>query len=106
MSEIIDLGRPAATILAQTWDFLTTWISDSRHNSNTLDKALQQAFDPARWLFGPAALLVSGIHVALAASQVDNNSLLGLFCNYRGASYARMQSAYKLFLPEEREPLL
>jgi hypothetical protein len=127
VSEVIDLGRPAAvahakfralarqifrprpprqTILAQTWDLLTTWVSDSRHDSNTLDRALQQAFDPARRLFGPAAPLVSGVRVALTASQVDDDGSLGLFCNYRGAGRARMQSAYKLFLPEEREPLL
>ncbi|KAH1418733.1 hypothetical protein KXX32_008997 [Aspergillus fumigatus] len=127
VSEVIDLGRLAAvahakfralarqifrprppqqTILAQMWDLLTTWVSNSRHDSNTLDRALQQAFDPARRLFGLAAPLVSGVRVALTASQVDNNSLLGLFCNYRGAGCARMQSAYKLFLPEEREPLL
>jgi hypothetical protein len=97
---------PRQTILAQTWDLLTTWVSDSRHDSNTLDRALQQAFDPARRLFGPAAPLVSGVRVALTASQVDDDGSLGLFCNYRGAGRARMQSAYKLFLPEEREPLL
>ncbi|KAF4215272.1 hypothetical protein CNMCM5878_008312 [Aspergillus fumigatiaffinis] len=127
VSEVIDLGRPAAmahakfralaqqifrpwpprqTILAQMWDFLTTWVSDSRHDSNTLDRALQQAFDPARRLFGPAAPLVSGIRVALTASQVDDDGSLGLFCNYCGAGRAWMQSAYKLFLPEEREPRL
>ncbi|KAH2268521.1 hypothetical protein KXW02_002538 [Aspergillus fumigatus] len=127
VSEVIDLGRLAAvahakfralarqifrprppqqTILAQMWDLLTTWVSNSRHDSNTLDRALQQAFDPARWLFGLAAPLVSGVRVALTTSQVNNNSLLSLFCNYRGAGCAQMQSAYKLFLPEEREPLL
>ncbi|KAH2709095.1 hypothetical protein KXW29_006751, partial [Aspergillus fumigatus] len=75
VSEVINLGRPAAVAHA------------NHHNSNTLNKTLQQAFDPTRWLFGPAALLISGVRVALTASQVDNDSLLSLFCNYRSAGY-------------------
>ncbi|ODM18136.1 hypothetical protein SI65_06007 [Aspergillus cristatus] len=92
------------TILGQSLDLLTTWMTDSRYDSDTLDRALQEAFGPTRRLFDTTIPLVSGIRVALTASQVKDGSLC-LCTNYRAAGRCNTQSAHSV-LTSKHEPLL
>ncbi|CBF87230.1 predicted protein [Aspergillus nidulans FGSC A4] len=83
------------TLVGQSWDFLRSWLTDSRHDSEVLDDALQEAFSTLRRLFDTTPPLLSGIRVALTASQVDEDGSLCLFSNYRGVGRIHAQSAYK-----------
>jgi hypothetical protein len=49
---------------------------------------------------------VSGIRVALTASQIEEDGSLCLFSNYRGLGRSYTQSAYKVLAPEGEEPYL
>ncbi|KAL5364260.1 hypothetical protein BJX96DRAFT_178817 [Aspergillus floccosus] len=89
----------------RSWEWLTTWMADSRYNSTALDEALQGAFGLVRRLFDPAAPLVSGSRVALTASRVEDGAL-GLLANYRGVGRPAIQSAYQALVPDGDEPLL
>lgn len=102
--QIFPLRPRRYTFFGQSWDFLSTWMMDSRYDSDTLDKALQEAFGPSRRLFDTAAPRVSGIRVALTASQVTDGSLC-LFPNYRAAGRSNTQSAHNI-LTSNDEPLL
>jgi hypothetical protein len=93
------------TLVGQSWDFLRSWLTDSRHDSEVLDHALQEAFSTLRRLFDTTLPLLSGIRVALTASQVDQDGSLCLFSNYRGVGRTYAQSAYKVLIPGE-EPRL
>ncbi|KAL6229143.1 hypothetical protein BDW75DRAFT_250095 [Aspergillus navahoensis] len=93
------------TLVGQSWDFLRSWLTDSRHDSEVLDDALKEAFSTLRRLFDTTLPLLSGIRVALTASQVDENGSLCLFSNYRGVGRSHAQSAYKVLIPGE-EPRL
>lgn len=92
------------TFLGQSWDLLSTWVADSRYDSGALDRALQEAFGPTRRLFDTTIPLVSGIRIALTASQVDDGSLC-LFTNYRAAGRSSTWSAHSV-LASNDEPLL
>lgn len=92
------------TFLGQSWDLLSTWVADSRYDSGALDRALQEAFGPTRRLFDTTIPLVSGIRIALTASQVDDGSLC-LFTNYRAAGRSSTRSAHSV-LASNDEPLL
>lgn len=102
--QIFPLRPRRYTFLGQSWDLLSTWMMDSRYDSDNLDRALQEAFGPTRRLFDTTAPLVSGIRVALTASQVTDGSLC-LFPNYRAAGRSNMQSAHSI-LTSNDEPLL
>lgn len=102
--QIFPLRPRRYTFLGQSWDFLSTWMMDSRYDSDNLDRALQEAFGPTRRLFDTTAPLVSGIRVALTASQVTDGSLC-LFPNYRAAQRPNIQSAHSI-LTSNDEPLL
>ena len=92
------------TLLGQSWDLLSTLVADSRYDSGALDRALQEAFGSTRRLFDTTIPLVSGIRVALTASQVDDGSLC-LFTNYRAAGRSSTWSAHSV-LASNDEPLL
>ena len=92
------------TFVGQSWDLLSTWMADSRYDSGALDRALQEAFGPTRRLFDTTIPLVSGIRIALTASQVDDGSLC-LFTNYRAAGRSTTWSAHSV-LASNDEPLL
>ena len=79
-------------------------MADSRYDSGALDRALQEAFGPTRRLFDTTIPLVSGIRIALTASQVDDGSLC-LFTNYRAARRSSTWSAHSV-LASNDEPLL
>ncbi|KAB8244566.1 acyl transferase/acyl hydrolase/lysophospholipase [Aspergillus flavus] len=106
LSRQIFSSRPRRqTLLGQSWDLLTTLVTDSRYNTRALDCALQETFGSSRRLFDTTAPMVAGIRVALTASHVEDG-LLSLFANYRAVRRPGMQSAYKLLVSNEREPLL
>ncbi|KAK6810411.1 hypothetical protein RU639_013816, partial [Aspergillus parasiticus] len=92
------------TILGQSWGWVTAWMADSRYDSAVLDRTVQDGFGRDRRLFDTTKPLVSGIRVALTASQVEDGSLC-LFSNYRAAGRLRMSSAYRALVPEQ-EPFL
>ncbi|BAE66149.1 unnamed protein product [Aspergillus oryzae RIB40] len=92
------------TILGQSWGWVTAWMADSRYDSAVLDRTVQDGFGRDRRLFDTTKPLVSGIRVALTASQVEDGSLC-LFSNYRAAGRPRMSSAYRALVPEQ-EPFL
>ncbi|KAL4961379.1 patatin-like phospholipase family protein [Aspergillus stella-maris] len=99
--------RPLAhTLVGRSWSFLRSWLADSRHDSEGLDEALKETFSTLRRLFDTTLPLVSGIRVALTASQVDKDGSLCLFSNYRGLGRSTAQSAYKVLIPEGEEPRL
>ena len=102
--QIFPLRPHRCTLLGQSWDLLTTWIADSRYNSEPPDRALQEAFGPTRRLFDTTTPLLSGIRVVLTASRVDDGSPC-LFSNYREAGRSHMQSAHSALISNE-VPLL
>lgn len=79
-------------------------MADSRYDSAVLDRTVQDGFGRDRRLFDTTKPLVSGIRVALRASQVEDGSLC-LFSNYRAAGRLRMSSAYGALVPKQ-EPFL
>ncbi|KAL4862084.1 hypothetical protein BDV12DRAFT_203391 [Aspergillus spectabilis] len=94
------------TLLGQSWSFLRNWMADSRYDSDVLDQTLREAFTAVRRLFDNTHPLVSGIRVALTASQVEEDGSLCLFPNYRGAGRSYTRSAYKVLAPEGEGPHL
>ncbi|KAI9035013.1 patatin-like phospholipase family protein [Aspergillus affinis] len=102
--QIFPLRPRRQTVLGQSWDWLMTWATDSRHNSGVLDRTLQEAFGRHHKLFDTPISLLSGVRVALTASQVEDGSL-SLFTNYRSAGRSGISSSYKVIAPGE-EPLL
>jgi hypothetical protein len=97
--------RPSRqTLFGQSWDFLASWLADSRHDSDVLDEALKRAFGSSKRLFAPTGPLPSGIRIALTASQVEDGSLC-LLSNYRGVGRSGVSCSYRM-LVSDNEPLL
>lgn len=92
------------TLWGQSWSLFTTWIADSRYDSQVLEETMQAAYGTVRRLFDTTSPLVSGSRVALTASRVDDGAL-GVFANYRGVGRHQMQSAHQALVSDE-EPLL
>ncbi|EHA21850.1 hypothetical protein ASPNIDRAFT_134447, partial [Aspergillus niger ATCC 1015] len=91
---IFPVRRRWQTLFGKSWDFLTTWVADSRHDSQILDETLQKAFGAKRRLFDTTWPMISGIRVALTASREADGALC-LLCNYRGATRSQGDSAYR-----------
>ena len=49
---------------------LTDWLADSRYDSDTLDRTLQEAFDPDRRLFDIPQGHPAGARVVVTASRI------------------------------------
>ncbi|GLA56176.1 hypothetical protein AnigIFM63604_005046 [Aspergillus niger] len=92
---IFPVRRRWQTLFGKSWDFLTTWVADSRHDSQILDETLQKAFGAKRRLFDTTWPMISGIRVALTASREADGALC-LLCNYRGATRSQGDSAYRV----------
>ncbi|PYH75612.1 FabD/lysophospholipase-like protein [Aspergillus uvarum CBS 121591] len=101
--QIFRARRQWHTFFGQWWEFVTTWLADSRHDSRVLEDTLRDAFGSNQMLFDTAAPMSSGTRVALTASREADGALC-LLGNYRAIRHPA-DAAYNVPVARQ-EPML